>query len=102
MELVGFPANVDRVFHGMDFFQGGSDKKTTLTIFLINHRRTGSVVEVFEYTLGADSNKVRYVKTIEHDLIQTPNDILAMGPRSFYVTNDHFYKNGTMRTVEGI
>ncbi|KAF8930477.1 hypothetical protein EDD21DRAFT_227674 [Dissophora ornata] len=100
MELVGFPANVDRVFHGMDFFQESSGKQTTLTIFLINHRRTGSVVEVLEYTLGVDSNKVRYVKTIEHDLIQTPNDILAMGPRSFYVTNDHFYKNGTMRIVE--
>ncbi|KAG0267241.1 hypothetical protein BG011_007650 [Mortierella polycephala] len=112
MELVGFPAEADRVFVGMDIFEDSSTVKSDqsrskrLIIFLVNHRRTGSVVEVFEYEYTVDfdphrnNHRVKYLETIEHGLIQTPNDILAMGPRSFYVSNDHFYKNGTMRALE--
>ncbi|KAF9178890.1 hypothetical protein BGZ51_007384 [Haplosporangium sp. Z 767] len=90
MELVGFPAEADRVFMGMDIFEDSPTMKPnqngskTLTIFLVNHRRTGSVVEVFEYEYTADfdprrnNNRVKYLETIEYELIQTPNDILAM------------------------
>ncbi|KAF9121602.1 Serum paraoxonase/arylesterase 1 [Mortierella sp. 14UC] len=114
IELVGFPAEVDRVFHGLDIFEesslttnsnkGDEGKKLELTLFVINHRRSGSVVEVFEYTkddreLGS-LGSARYVETIENKLIRTPNDLLAMGRRSFYVTNDHYYKNGFGRHVE--
>ncbi|KAF9345940.1 Serum paraoxonase/arylesterase 2 [Mortierella sp. AD094] len=103
MELVGFPADADRVFCGFDIYEDPLDK-SKLTILLINQRRTGSVVEVLEYTFGdgSDSNSdaVQYVETIQHELIQTPNDILALGPRSFYVTNDHYYSDGIMRAVE--
>jgi len=35
-------------------------------------------------------------------LIQTPNDILATGPDSFYVTNDHYYREGLGRILEQI
>ncbi|KAF9944281.1 hypothetical protein BGZ70_004837 [Mortierella alpina] len=96
-ELVGLPAGTDRVFHGLGVFERSA---TELTIFAVNHRRTGSVVEVLEYTIG--SSEVRYIETIQHDLIHTPNDIVATGPRSFYVTNDHLHHSGPMRHVEGL
>lgn len=96
MELVGLPAGTDRVFHGLDIHERSA---TELTIFAINHRRTGSVIEVLEYTIGG---KVQYKETIKHELIRTPNDIVALGPRSFYVSNDHRHPTGAMRHVEGI
>ncbi|KAF9953074.1 Serum paraoxonase/lactonase 3 [Mortierella alpina] len=94
-ELVGLPAGTDRVFHGLGVFERSA---TELTIFAVNHRRTGSVVEVLEYTIGA--SEVRYIETIQHDLILTPNDIVATGPRSFYISNDHRHPTGAMRHVE--
>ena len=115
MELVGFPTDVDQVFHGMDFYEDpttltSETKNLALTLFVINHRRTGSVVEVFEYTRKQDEKDdgngslgvVRYVETIANDLIRTPNDLVAMGRRSFYITNDHYYREGFMRHIEGM
>ncbi|KAF9585548.1 hypothetical protein BGW38_001886 [Lunasporangiospora selenospora] len=95
LELTGLPENTDRVFHGIDAYERSP---TEYTFFLVNHRRGGSVVEIFDYTLGEKA--VRYVETIKHDLIQTPNDIVATGPRSFYVSNDHRHHKGGLRVVE--
>ncbi|KAF9906393.1 Serum paraoxonase/arylesterase 2 [Linnemannia zychae] len=95
MELQGFPAGTDRVFHGLGIWDRSP---TELTIFAVNHRRGGSVIEVLEYKIG--DKVVQYKETIRHELIHTPNDILAMGPRSFYVSNDHKYKSGTNREFE--
>ncbi|KAG0376280.1 Serum paraoxonase/arylesterase 1 [Mortierella sp. AD032] len=85
IELVGFPAEVDRVFLVLDIFEDPSttNSNTELTLMVTNHRRTGSVVEVFEYTRGnggQDSlGSARYVETIESELIRTPNDLVATG-----------------------
>ncbi|KAG0286462.1 hypothetical protein BGZ98_005092 [Dissophora globulifera] len=90
VNIIGFPADVDRVFVGMDVYEDPSVelalsqkkkvKNHKLTLFLINQRRTGSVVEVLEYTFN--DKKTRYIETIQHKLVWAPNDILAMGPRS--------------------
>ncbi|KAG0265442.1 Serum paraoxonase/arylesterase 2 [Mortierella polycephala] len=95
MELVGLPKDTDRVFHGLDIYERSA---TELTIFAVNHRRTGSVIEVLEYTLG--DKTVQYKETIQHELIYTPNDIVALGPRSFYVSNDHRHLTGIKRHIE--
>jgi hypothetical protein len=58
------------------------------------------LVEVFHHVLGASS--VRHVRTIEHTGIYRPNDIIALGPTSFYVTNDHAYADGWPRYLENI
>ncbi|KAF9126603.1 Serum paraoxonase/arylesterase 2 [Mortierella sp. 14UC] len=97
MELRGFPVGTDRVFHGLGIWDRSP---TELTIFAVNHRRGGSVIEVLEYTIGGKF--VQYKETIRHELIRTPNDILAMGPRSFYVSNDHKYKSGAKRAYEEV
>lgn len=39
---------------------------------------------------------------MSHPLIETPNDIFATGPLSFYVTNDHHYRDGHWRLVEDL
>ncbi|KAM0321953.1 hypothetical protein ACHAPQ_009206 [Fusarium lateritium] len=48
------------------------------------------------------SSTVRYVRSISHPLIQTPNDIAAVSPTSFYVTNDHYYREGFLRQIEDV
>ena len=42
-------------------------------------------VEIFSYRDG----KLRYLETIKSPELTTPNDILGVGPRQFYVTIDH-------------
>lgn len=59
-----------------------------------------SQIEVFHHVLG--SSTARHVRTIRHPLIRTPNDVLARTPTSIYVTNDHYYREGHMRTVEDV
>ena len=96
MELTGFPEGEDRVFHGLDIYELSPME---VIIFAVNHRRTGSVIEVLQYTLGHMT--VQYKETIKHELIHTPNDIVALGPRSFYVSNDHYHHSGIQRAIEG-
>lgn len=82
-------------------------------IFAVNHKpnpehygengnakapKSHSVVELFHHVLGSD--KARYVRTIWHPLIVTPNDIFAESPTSFFVTNDHYYTDGLLRNIE--
>ncbi|KAF9163031.1 hypothetical protein DFQ26_003034 [Actinomortierella ambigua] len=95
MDIENFPEGADRVFHGFDIYERSERE---LTLFFINHRRTGSVVEVIDYYVGETTMK--YVQTIQHDLISTPNDIVALGLRSFYISNDHKYLSGPMRVIE--
>lgn len=46
-----------------------------------------SVIEIFEAQRGKSHAKL--VRTVRNDLIVTPNNLVATGPRSFYVSNDH-------------
>lgn len=70
--------------HGISLFQGANgDKK----LFVVNHRNDGQYIEVFNWG-GTDSSFV-YLESIQHPLIISPNDIVAVGEHQFYVTNDH-------------
>ncbi|KAF4337162.1 serum paraoxonase arylesterase 2 [Fusarium beomiforme] len=60
--------------------------------------KAASQIEIFHHRIG--SSTVKHVRSISHPLIQTPNDIVAVSPTSFYVTNDHYYREGLMRQVE--
>lgn len=86
--------------HAIDIYQRPSDREH-LTVYVNSHRppanradapRVGasSVIEVFETRMG--SKELNWVKTVEHPLLRTPNNLVAMGERSFYVTNDHRLK----------
>jgi beta-glucosidase len=68
--------------HGISLFID-ADGRTLL--FAVNHRAEGPFVEIFEVAGDA----LLHRESISHPLMFSPNDVLAVGPRSFYVTNDH-------------
>ncbi|KAM3473562.1 hypothetical protein MY8738_008324 [Beauveria namnaoensis] len=99
------------VTHGIDIIDDPQAKLgEAIFVFAVNHRpnqaqdslapKADSVIELFHHTIGADF--VRHIRTVKHDLIYTPNDILALSPTSFLTTNDHFYRDGLMRVVEDL
>lgn len=80
--------------HGMSIFAHGKG----LTVALINHRKTGSAVELFEYKLGAD--ELVFKKTITDKLMPYPNSVTLQSKSNFYATNDHRWGEGLGRIVE--
>jgi hypothetical protein len=59
-----------------------------------------SQVEIFHHVIG--TTNVQHMRSVQHPLIMTPNDLIAVSPTSFYVTNDHHYREGIMREVEDL
>jgi arylesterase/paraoxonase len=90
--------NFDSLYttHGIDVWVDRTHPDSPkVSLFIINHRPpvegdaaligADSVVELFETTL--DGTSLRHVHTYRHDAINTPNDVVATSPTSFYVTN---------------
>lgn len=109
------------VTHGIDITPDPNDKDGAVYIFAVNHMpnpdfydddapssyaedndvpRARSQIELFHHVLG--SKTVKHVRSIQHPMIKTPNDIYAASPASFYVTNDHFYRGGLQRSIEDV
>lgn len=102
------------VTHGIDVIED-PEQSDAVYIYAVNHLpnpahfeagepkdvpKAQSQIELFHHVLNSDS--VRHVRSINHPLIKTPNDIYAVSPVSFYVTNDHFYRDGPMRLLEDV
>ncbi|KAJ5971087.1 uncharacterized protein N7479_001005 [Penicillium vulpinum] len=100
--------------HGIDVIED-PEQSDAVYIYAVNHMpnpayfeagkpkgvpKAQSQIEVFHYILKSDS--IRHLRSINHPLIKTPNDIYAASPLSFYVTNDHSYRDGPMRLVEDV
>ncbi|PPQ78885.1 hypothetical protein CVT24_012272 [Panaeolus cyanescens] len=95
--------------HGMDVVPAdGSKDGKDLYVYLVNHRAplvgdakevgADSVIQVFKIRIG--DNVMRYVATVEHDVIITPNDIVGgRDGKSFWFTNDHIAKVGIIREL---
>ncbi|CAN5455243.1 arylesterase [soil metagenome] len=81
--------------HGLSLYQTPEGKKI---LFVINHRRSGNVVEIFEYR----NDSLIRVDTVRHELLISPNDIVGVGARSFYFTNDHDTKPTMGRTIKDL
>ncbi|KAK6539133.1 Serum paraoxonase/arylesterase 2, variant 4 [Orbilia ellipsospora] len=107
LSLQNFPAETDFCVHGMDVIEttpGG------FSMFLVNHRREGSVIEKFKYT--DDSRDVFHVSTFDGTDIglYNPNDIFALPvsntdeestESAFFVTNDQYFRRSKIgRTLE--
>lgn len=81
--------------HGISLWRGDDGRKR---LFAINHTiNDGDKVEVFDVGLGG---ALMHVDTITFPEMTSPNDIVGVGPRSFYVTNDKGFKEGLMSTLE--
>lgn len=101
------------ITHGIDVWSPDDDPNTVY-IFAVNHLPNSSYyklhnrkapkarsrIEIFRHRIGtADAEHVR---SVWHPLIRTPNDLYIINERSFYVTNDHFYREGVMKLFEDI
>ena len=87
------PALDDFSPHGISLFtlEDGSQR-----VFVINHANSQHQVNVFDLIDGALVLK----NTIQSPHMISPNDLVAVGPNKFYLTNDHKYASGIMHTLE--
>lgn len=79
--------------HGISLYLDGSGKAF---LFVINHAKAGHFVEIFEYASGVLIHR----ESVAHPLMFSPNDLVAVGPRSFYVTNDHGFASRSWQILE--
>ncbi|THX68924.1 serum paraoxonase/arylesterase family protein [Aureobasidium pullulans] len=107
--------NFDKTFvtHGIDVIPDPKDKKAVY-IFAVNHQpnpeftaslrehiqKSNSRIEIFRYKIGSPT--IKHIRTVADARIETPNDIFAVSPEEFYVTNDHAYREGLMRELETV
>ncbi len=79
--------------HGMSLYNmpGGG-----MRLFVINHASEQHQINVFDFIDGS----LKLKNTIRSKDLISPNDLVAVGPNQFYVTNDHRYAKGTLRTLE--
>ena len=78
--------------HGISMYENDS----TYTLAAINHTEEGEFIEMFE--LIGDS--LVHQKTLENQMIFSPNDLVLLDKNRFYFTNDHKYKEGLGRLAE--
>ena len=71
-----------------DFHPHGIDIRKlpdgSIRIFAVNHNQAGHGVEI----LNVESDRLVHLQTVQDPLIISPNDVTAVGPQEFYVTND--------------
>lgn len=82
--------------HGISLWKGGEGQKR---LFVVNHVSADDHrVEIFDVGTGG---ALIHVDSIAFDAMMSPNDVAAVGPREFYVTNDRGYQTGFMSQIEG-
>lgn len=74
--------------HGISLYTDGQGRQTLMAI---NHPAAGGhTVEIFDVVPGAQGGvALRHRRTVGDPLLVNPNDLHAVGPDSFYATNDH-------------
>ncbi|XP_052000085.1 serum paraoxonase/arylesterase 2-like isoform X2 [Xyrauchen texanus] len=82
--------------HGISLYT--DDKDGAIYLFVVNHPRGKSHVEIFRFV--EKENSLQYIKTIRHELLHNVNDIVAVGAESFYAANDHYFTNGILKFLE--
>jgi len=80
--------------HGISLYTDPQD--STKWLFVVNHRISGHSIEIFQYT---DTSLV-HSETIKSTLMKKPNDVVGVGKRSFYFTNDHNSDGGSFSSFE--
>lgn len=81
--------------HGISTF---IDEDNTVYLLVVSHPDSSSTVEVFKFQ--EEERSLLHLKTITHELLPSINDIAAVGPESFYATNDHYFADPYLRSWE--
>lgn len=73
--------------HGLDVYRSADGQIARL--FAVNHPGAGkaSRIEIFE--ISPDGSLTWSADSGAHPGLDRPNDVVAVGPRAFYATNDH-------------
>lgn len=79
--------------HGISVFAGADGRDV---LFVVNHQGGAHRIDVFDLRDGGLVHR----DSITSPLLVSPNDVAAVGPGSFYVTNDHGSGTGWMRKAE--
>ena len=96
VRLAGTPAN----FHpdGISLFRLPSGDET---LMVVDHKAGGfQAVESFSISYDGATPKLVPQITVAGGLLVSPNDIFAIAPNQFYVTNDHVTKTALGRFAE--
>lgn len=81
--------------HGISLYTGEDGVQR---LFVINHPLAGGhAIEVFDID---EEWRLFHVETIAYPELSSPNDVVAVGPRQFYATNDSRYQSGMMQQLE--
>ncbi|KAK1334894.1 hypothetical protein QTO34_004465 [Cnephaeus nilssonii] len=70
----------------------------TVYLYVVNHPHMKSTVEIFKFE--AQQRSLVHLKTIEHELLQSVNDIVVLGPEQFYATRDHYFTSQFLTLLE--
>ncbi|XP_073438170.1 serum paraoxonase/arylesterase 2-like [Dendrobates tinctorius] len=84
--------------HGISTYIDEEDDSVYL--FVVNHPHYKSTVEIFKYE--EEENVLVHMKTIKHSALHNVNNIVPVGPESFYATIDFYFSDVIMRLVEMI
>ncbi|XP_073532581.1 serum paraoxonase/arylesterase 2-like [Phyllobates terribilis] len=82
--------------HGMSLYI--DEKDGSVYLFVVNHPQLKSVIEIFRFV--QEENSLIHLKSVRHELLNSVNDIVAVGPESFYATTDYYFDSISMKTVE--
>jgi arylesterase/paraoxonase len=93
--LINLSSNFKEEFHphGIGIYIA---EDLMLSLFVVNHRKDGHYIEIFDYM----GNRIIHRESIKGPLMTSPNDVIPVGKRNFYVTNDHGKPTGFGRTLE--
>lgn len=81
--------------HGLNLWRGPDGEKR---LFVVNHPPSGAeIIEIFDV---AEDGALTHLDSIMFDEMHSPNDVVAVGPRQFYATNDRGYEEGLMSVAE--
>ena len=86
-------ADADFQPHGISLYVSATGPDL---LFVINHQGGLHRVEIYE--TGGASLVLR--ETLTDPMLISPNDLLAVGPKQCYVTNDHRHASGIARMIE--
>ena len=80
--------------HGISLWRAGNERR----LFVVSHPPDGrEVVEIFNV---ANDGALTHLESVSFPEMFSPNDIVAVGPRSFYATNDIKNDTGLMGWLE--
>lgn len=83
--------------HGISLYAPGGEEKR---LFVINHDDDEHTrVEIF----AAAGPRLAHLRTVSDDAhMPSPNDVLAVGPEQFYLSNDHGFRVQPLQLVEDL